>query len=68
MALDRRVVCPQDVKKILLRQARLVGWKTWAAKHEWGVEGRSVAGADPSHAAKKAPRCDEEAGRRMGSE
>ena len=34
VAVDMRVVCPQDVKKMLLRQAKTVFWKTWAAKHE----------------------------------
>ena len=29
-----RVVCPQDVKKMLLRQAIMVHWRKWAAKHE----------------------------------
>ena len=30
----QRYVCPKDVKKILLQQARMVCWK-WAAKHEY---------------------------------
>ena len=34
LVVDMRVVCPQDVKKILLKQARMVCWKKWAAKHE----------------------------------
>ena len=29
-----RVVCAQDVKNMLLKQARMVYWKRWAAKHE----------------------------------
>ena len=29
-----KVVCPQDVKKMLLKQARMAYWKRWAAKHE----------------------------------
>ena len=29
-----RVVCPLDVKKMLLKQARMVHCKRWAAKHE----------------------------------
>ena len=30
-----RVVCPPDVKNmVLLKQARAVNWKKWAAKHE----------------------------------
>ena len=29
-----RVVCPQDVKKMLLKQARTTHWRKWAAKHE----------------------------------
>ena len=35
--VDTRVVCPQDVKKMLLRQARTV--RKWAAKHERGEFG-----------------------------
>ena len=27
------IVCSQDVKNILLKQARLVYWKKWTAKH-----------------------------------
>ena len=34
LAVDMRVVCPQDVKKMLLKQARRVHWKKWAAKHK----------------------------------
>ena len=26
-----RVFCPQDAKKVLLKQARMVYWKKWAA-------------------------------------
>ena len=29
-----RCVCPKDVKKMLLQQARIIYWKKWAAKHE----------------------------------
>ena len=29
-----RVVCPQDVKKKLNSQVRMVNWKKWKAKHE----------------------------------
>ena len=29
-----RMFCPQDVKKILLKQARTTDWKKWAARHE----------------------------------
>ena len=28
------MVCPQDVKKMLLKKARKIYWKKWAAKHE----------------------------------
>ena len=31
---DMRYVCPRDVKKMLVQQARSVRWKKWAAKHE----------------------------------
>ena len=33
-SIDMRYVCPKDVKKMLLQQARKVYWKKWAAKHE----------------------------------
>ena len=32
--VDMRHVCPKDVKKLLLKQARSTYWKKWAAKHE----------------------------------
>ena len=32
-SIDMRYVCPKDVKKMLLQQARTVYWKKWAAKH-----------------------------------
>ena len=28
-----RLVCPQGVKKMLLKRDRMVYWKKWAAKH-----------------------------------
>ena len=31
--IDVRYVCPKDVKKMLVQQARSVYWKKWAAKH-----------------------------------
>ena len=34
MKVDMRVVCPQDVQMMLLKQARMIYWKRWAAKHE----------------------------------
>ena len=34
MAVDVRVVCPQDEEKLLLKQAGLLCWKRWAAKNE----------------------------------
>ena len=33
--IDMRFVCPKDVKKMLVQQARIVCWKKWAAKHEY---------------------------------
>ena len=33
--IDVRCVCPKDVKKLLLLQARTVCWKKWAAEHEY---------------------------------
>ena len=32
--MDVRFVCPQDVKKMFLKQANTTYWKKWAAKHE----------------------------------
>ena len=34
-SLDMRYVCPKDVKKMLVQEARSVRWKKWAAKHEY---------------------------------
>ena len=34
MVVDMRMVCPQDVNRMLLKLARIVYWKKWAAKHE----------------------------------
>ena len=34
VAVYMRVVCPQDVKKMLLKQARTTCWKKWASIHE----------------------------------
>ena len=31
--IDKRSVCPKDVKKMLVQRARSVYWKKWAAKH-----------------------------------
>ena len=67
--VDMRVVCPQDVQQVLLKQARLVGPLDDMGKQRTnGVDKRSVAGANPSRAAKEdqqsldrqAPTCDEE--------
>ena len=33
--IDMRLVCPTDVKKMLVQTARSVYWKKWAAKHEY---------------------------------
>ena len=50
----RVVVCPQDVKKMLLKQARMVCWKTCAAKHECEkLKGGVRLEPIPSCAAKK---------------
>ena len=32
---DMRYVCPKDVKKMLVQQARSTYWKKWEAKHEY---------------------------------
>ena len=44
---EMRYVCPRDVKKLLLQQARTVYWKKWAVKHEYEefIEGGYSAGA-----------------------
>ena len=44
VAVDMRVVCPKDVKNMLLKQSRMVGSKVRVS----GAARRSVAGADPS--------------------
>ena len=33
--IDMRYVCPKDVKKMLVQQARSFYWTKWAAKHEY---------------------------------
>ena len=33
--IDMGLVCPKDVKKMLVQRARSVYWKKWAAKHEY---------------------------------
>ena len=33
--VDMRLVCPQDVKKMHLKQGRTTCWRKWAAKHEY---------------------------------
>ena len=33
--VDMRFVCPEDVKKMLMKQARSAHWKKWSAKHEY---------------------------------
>ena len=79
VALDMRVVCPQDVKKMLVQRARMVCWKRWAAKHEceglkdgvWLEPIQPVLRRKTNEVWKdKAPTCDEETGcgRRMGAD
>ena len=54
VVVNMRMVCPQDVKQMLLKQARMVYWKKWAAKHEHeGAERRSMVRSVPNYAAKK---------------
>ena len=33
--VDMRLVCPEDMKKMLRKQARPPCWKKWAAKHQY---------------------------------
>ena len=69
VAVDMRVVCPQDAKKMLLKRARMVYWNKWAAKHEceelkegvW-LEPTKAVLQRQTHGAWQAPKCDEEAG------
>ena len=52
--VDMRVVCPQVVKKMHLKQARIFLWNTWTATRECIVLKEGVwAGSDPGYAAKK---------------
>ena len=32
--IDMRYVCPKDVKKMLMQQARTIHWKKWAHEYE----------------------------------
>ena len=74
-----RVVCPQNVKKMLLEHAKMALWKEWAAKHEC-EEFKERVWLEPVQAMlrrktnesvdRQGPQCDEEVGRgrRMGAE
>ena len=55
VAVYMRVVCPQDVKNMLVKQARMVYRKRWAAKHECEElkEGVWLARTNPGGAAKE---------------
>ena len=55
--MDVRYVCPKDVNKMLLKQARTICWKKWAAKHEREElqEGIWLEPTLAMHAAKKNP-------------
>ena len=35
ITIDMRFVCPRDGRKMLVKRARSVYWKKWAAKHEY---------------------------------
>ena len=35
ITIDKRYVCPKDVRKMLVQRGRSVCWKKWAAKHEY---------------------------------
>ena len=78
VAVTRRVVCPQDEKKdekMLLKQARMVYRKKWAAKRQC-EELKEELMLDPMQAIlgrkmdRQAPQCNEETrrGRRLGAE
>ena len=47
--VDMRVVCPQDVKNMLLQQAKTTYWRRWAAQHEC-EELKKGVWLDPSRA------------------
>ena len=40
--IDMIHVCPKDVKKMLLQQARAVYWKNWAAKDQNEEKGKAA--------------------------
>ena len=77
--VDVRVVCPQDVKKMLRRQTTTVYWRRWPAKHEC-EELKEGVSLDPIQAmlrwkindewTEKHRKCDAKAccGRRLGAE
>ena len=50
VAVDMRVVCPQDVKKMQLKQAMSIG-RDWAATRCEGLKAGVVAGTNPGFAA-----------------
>ena len=50
--VDVRYVCPRDVKKMPVQQARSVCWKKWAARVR-RIEGRNLAGAGSGVAAEE---------------
>ena len=52
--MDKRYVCPADVKKMLLGQARSTYWRKWASEARVrGIEGGCLAGASSGSAAKE---------------
>ena len=57
VAVDMWVVCPQDVKKMLLKQVRMNCWEEMAAKHECEeLKAGVLAGANPGYAATEGQR------------
>ena len=34
VTVQMRLVCPHNAQKMLMKQTRIVYWKTWAAKHD----------------------------------
>ena len=77
--VDMSLVCPPDVKKMLLEQTRTAYWWKWAAKHECeelneGARLRPIQAMprrkDQRNMDRQAPQCDKEVGRgrRMGAD
>ena len=68
--VEMRYVCPKNVKKMLLNQARTIYWKKWAARHEYeelkeGIVAQEDEGGVDRQASQR--RKEVGLGRRMGA-